>query len=151
MAADSFHAEVENELRKKKYLYDFGDFVSAVNNRGSAAVMTPNDFKYFMKELSFGTRNVNYPLLTNVKEVMFKKDYTKMFWKSDLRAKEYFSGEFAKEKYRKTVKLGNPHIQRCEDYRGVQTEKVMDIIKKIGPLIPKEKLVFWENLRRRDN
>ena len=27
----------------------------------------------------------------------------------------------------------------------------MDIIKKIGPLIPKEKLVFWENLRRRDN
>ena len=43
---------------------------------------------------------------------MFKKGYTKMFWKSDLRAKEYFSGEFAKEKYRKIVRLENLFKQK---------------------------------------
>ena len=44
MSADSFHHSVEEEIRSKKRLYDFQDFVDCVNNRGSADIMKPEDF-----------------------------------------------------------------------------------------------------------
>ena len=73
MAADSFHHQVEEAIKKRKFLYNFSDFVSAVQSKGKVDVMFPTDFKMYTKELSYGKTGVNYPLLATVREVMFKK------------------------------------------------------------------------------
>ena len=150
MAADSFHHQVEEAIKKRKFLYNFSDFVSAVQSKGKVDVMLPTDFKMYTKELSYGKKGVNYPSLATVREVMFKKGSTRMYWKTDLREHEYKAGEFAKKEYRQFIMRGKPHIKRKMECRGVQTEKVQSIIKTIGPLIPSDSLKFWHELQVRN-
>ena len=62
MAADSFHHQVEEAIKQRKYLYNFDDFVSAVKSKGKVDVMLPVDFFDYTKELSKGKRvELNIP------------------------------------------------------------------------------------------
>ena len=65
MAADSFHKKVEDAMQQMKKLYDFDDFVDAVNKHGIAVNMEAEDFKLFEKELSKG-KDTKYPYLSDV-------------------------------------------------------------------------------------
>ena len=146
MAADSFHHQVEEAIKQQKYLYNFNDFVSAV--KGKVDVMLQVDFFDYTKELSYGKKDgIKYPLLVNIREAMFKKGSRKLYWKTDLREPEYQCGEFAKKKYRQSMS-GSPHVNHNLQYRGVQKEKVENIIETIGPL-PNDKLKFWYDLHVR--
>ena len=64
MSAESFHHYVEEEIRSKKRLYDFQDFVDCVNNRGSADIMKPEDFFEDVNEKG-SSKDVICPLLQN--------------------------------------------------------------------------------------
>ena len=44
MSVDSFHHLVEEHIRKKKYLYDFNDYVDCVEKSGIAIKMQASDF-----------------------------------------------------------------------------------------------------------
>ena len=50
--------------------------------------MLPNDFKNYSKEISYGKKGANYPLLSNVREVMFIRGSSKMYWKSDFQQRD---------------------------------------------------------------
>ena len=54
-----------------------------------------------------------------------------MFWTSDLCEKCFMENLQRKNTERLLDK--EIRISRCMDYRGVQAEKVLDIIKKISP------------------
>ena len=120
MAADSFHHQVEEAIKQRKYLYNFDDFVSAVKSKGKVDVMLPMDFFEYTKELINGKKDgIKYTLLANIREAMFKKGSTKLYWKTDLREPECQCGEFAKTKYRQSIIGGSPHVNRNLQYRGV--------------------------------
>ena len=124
MAADSFHHQVEEAIKQRKYLYNFDDFVSAVKSKGKVDVMLPVDFFNYTKELSYGKKGgIKYPLLADIREAMFKKGSTKLYWKTDMREPEYECGEFAKKQYRQSIISGRPHVKRNLQYRGVQKKK----------------------------
>ena len=71
-----------------------------------------------------------------------------MYWKSDFQQRDYKGGQFAKKQYRKLFLNGEPHILRNTEYRGVEAEKVNDILKIIGPFIPTDHIRFWQEFCR---
>ena len=77
MAADAFHREIEDGMRKAKNLYDFDDFDRIVNSKGVSAPMEIGDFKQYASKLSHG-KKTNYPKLGEIVicEVCSRKDRT---------------------------------------------------------------------------
>ena len=102
MAADSFHAAVDGAMREMKNLYNIQDFVGAVDRHGTAIKMKPDEFFLFKNKLSRGT-DTKYPHLSDVAEVSFKKNSTKLFWKENLTDAVYKQGEFTLKKYRNFI------------------------------------------------
>ena len=54
MAADSFHKNVDEAMRHMKKLYNFDDFVEAINTHGTAIEMGAVEFQQFGNQLSKG-------------------------------------------------------------------------------------------------
>ena len=54
MSADSFHAQVEKGMRKKKNICDLDDFIKIVDSKGTAVEMTHLDFFLFENGVSSG-------------------------------------------------------------------------------------------------
>ena len=96
MAADSFHHLIESEMQSRKFLYDFQDFVSVIEKKGNEICIEVKDFTDYLSKKSDG-KFTNHPLLDDVKVVQFRKNSTKMFWKSDI-GEEFKSGEFLQKK-----------------------------------------------------
>ena len=138
MAADSFHKKVEDAMRQMNKLYDFDDFVDAVNKHGIAVNMKAEDFKLFEKELSKG-KDTKYPYLSDVGEVCFREGSTKMFWKEKLTDIDYKQGEFLQKKCRKFI-AAKKGVPSHDGPRGLNTQKKNDILLKLGPIIPEDKL-----------
>ena len=44
MSADSFHHQVEDKIRRKKYPHDFNDYVDCIDSAGKALLLKPEDF-----------------------------------------------------------------------------------------------------------
>ena len=44
MAADSFHHQIEDKIRSKKFVYDYEDFADVIRSKGNAILMDANDF-----------------------------------------------------------------------------------------------------------
>ena len=76
-----------------KKLYNFEDFVTAVNKHGTAIEMQPEEFKMFENKLS-KSKDAKYPHLCDVAEVAFKRNSTKMFWKENFMDVGYKQSEF---------------------------------------------------------
>ena len=55
MSADSFHALIEKDIRKKNKLQDFSDLVDIVNERGDAVEMSSDDFLSVIYSVLQGT------------------------------------------------------------------------------------------------
>ena len=144
MSADSFHHQVEAAMREKKNVYDFQEFVDCINKSGIAVEMKPSDFIDYKKYLS-AAKDTEYPLLSNVVEVQFRKGFTKMFWKTSFDESDYKSGEFLQKKFRARVEDGQADKSN-NAARGVQTAKKQSILQNIGPLIPAGRAEFWMNL-----
>ena len=80
MSADSFHSVVKSNMRSKRNLYDFQDFVNCISNNGKAVEMAPADFLDFKNKLSVG-KDTKYPHLKDISVVQFRKGSTEIFWK----------------------------------------------------------------------
>ena len=144
MAADSFHKNVEDAMRHKKKLYDFNDFVECIDKHGTAIQMEPVEFKQFGNELSRG-KDTKYPHISDVVEISFREGSTKMYWKEKLTDVEYKHGEFVQKKFRKVI-TAKKDIVCYDGPRGLNTQKLKDILQKLSPIIPKENLHFWVNM-----
>ena len=91
MAADAFHKEIEDEMKKQKNIYDFEDFKKIINTKGTALEMDISDFKQFESKLS-KAKGTCYPKLENVNVVQFRKGSTKMFSKDNVMETEFRDG-----------------------------------------------------------
>ena len=112
--------------------------------------MDHSNFTQFTKELSKG-RDASYPKIADIREVKFKTGSTKMFWKTELRDTDWCSGEFAKKRYRIAVLNQDGFIPKKCAPRGINTQKLRGIIKKIGPLIPTNRMKFWLDCAENDD
>ena len=81
MAVDSFHHQVEEGIRKRRYLYDFNDYIQVVNLCGNAIEMSHEDFYDFRNYKSNG-KDKNYPLIADIPVVQFRKSDTRIYWKT---------------------------------------------------------------------
>ena len=104
--------------------------------------MDHTKFIQFTKEVS-KSKDMNYPKLEDIRKVKFNRGSTKMFWKTSLRDIEWCSGEFTKKNYRVAVSNQDAFIVRKNSPRGINTQKLRDIVEKIGPLIPLPRMKFW--------
>ena len=99
MAVDSFHHQVEEGIRKRRYLYDFNDYIQVVNLCGNAIEMSHEDFYDFRNYKSNG-EDKNYPLIGDIPVVQFRKSSTRIYWKTSFEESEFKSGQFLQKKFR---------------------------------------------------
>ena len=78
MSADSFHHQVEDKIRRKKYLYDFNDHVDCVDSAGKGLLMKPEEFFDF-KSYQSKAEDSNSPNLSEISKIQFRKGETNMF------------------------------------------------------------------------
>ena len=89
MAADSFHRSVEQEMKRRKTVYDFTDFEDTIRcAKGIPLLMQPEDFKEFPSKQSRGAYT-KYPLLDKIVVVKFTKGSSKMYWKEYIHLVEF--------------------------------------------------------------
>ena len=144
MSADSFHHAVENEIRVKKRMYDFDDFVKCVENCGVAVLMKPNDFFDYMNEKGSG-KNINCPLLRKLSVIQFRKYSSKIFWKNNFSEDEYQESEFLKKKTQRAFLNWKPYPSKGQA-RGITHSKKVEIVNKLSRFMKPCHLRFWEDL-----
>ena len=71
MAADNFHHQVEEGIRKRRYLYDFNDYIQVANLCGNAIEMSHKDFYDFRNYRSNG-KYTNYSFIADISVVQFR-------------------------------------------------------------------------------
>ena len=106
--------------------------------------MTPKDFFDF-KSYQSKAKDTNYPNLSEISEIQFRKGETKMFWKTSFGESDYQSGEFLQKKFRNQCLKEIP-IKSKGHARGVNKKKKDDILKKLVEMMPKNRRSFWESL-----
>lgn len=133
-----------------KKMYDFDDFDTAVSKDGISIQMEGSDFKLFGNELNRTGKDCKFPHISDIVEVCFQKGSTKMYWKEDLADEDYKQGEFTKIKFRKFI-VSKGSIPAYDKPRGLNAKKTKEIIAKLGPMIPSEKLKFWIDMPTSEN
>ena len=82
LSADSFHGLVENNMRRKKNVYNFHDFVTVVQTCGGApktVEMQYHDFVEWDKRVS-GGKTVKIPYLKQIQEAQFRAGSKSLFF-----------------------------------------------------------------------
>ena len=122
-------------------MYDFQEFIDCVNDKGTAILMQPEDFIDFKNEKG-NSKDVHSPWIANISEVQFRRNETKIFWKSSFTDEDYQESEFLKLKFRKQCKNRLP-CPRKGRARGINAAKKEQIVKKLLPLIDQNRVGFW--------
>lgn len=156
MSCDSFHRQVERELKSKGKTHDFLDFVNCVENAYStippvAVVMGHKDF--FVPKINVTQASINKirprPYLNTFKHVSVTRGQFDFEYSSDINGDltekvNVFTKKQVKAVTRNfdLVKSLNFLSKPC----GVEDEKKQSVIKNLLPLIPEQKKKFWEEL-----
>ena len=134
MSADSFHHLVENEIREKKRMYHFDDFVNCVENCGVAIQMKPEDFIDYRNEKGSG-KDVNCPLLQKI---------------SVIQSIEYEESEFLMKKTRKAWQSWREYPGKGAA-RGITHSKKVQILAKLKKFMLPCHISFWGDLHSSEN
>ena len=146
MAADAFHRSVEQEIKRRKFVYDFREFEDVINDaKGVAVTMNVSDFRNYQSKLSHAS-TTTYPLLENVVVVEFRKGSNCMFCKEDMRIVDFENGEFLQKK----IIMKQDTFQAKSNPRGIPESKKMDIVTKLCPMMDKQHQNFWKNIPTND-
>jgi len=143
MSVDSFHASVEKSIKQKVNIYDFSDFLDAVNKNGVSVEMQPADFADWPNGQS-SAKFTRKPLLKDVSEVQFRRGESKMFWKRSFEEPIHEEGEFLKKNVARCVLKSSLPINRTTA-RGICSSKKADVAK-LCPLMPANRTDFWKTL-----
>ena len=148
LSADSFHYLVESKIRQKKFLYDFTDYYDCVDEAGKAILMLLEDFIDYLNKKG-SCKDTNYPKLCEISIAEFRKDSTKLFWKTSFDG-EWQDGEFLQKRFRNDC-LHCVHIRTKPGPRGLNAKKKEDILKKLLRLMPENRRSFWQNIPENDD
>lgn len=148
MSADAFHHQVEKTLKRKRKVFDFSDFENCVqsSNSGKVSVITMqcNNF-YNWKDFTSNyklNRITPRPYLNEMVHLEFYRgEYTMKYrteFGSNLIQLNFLNAS--------VMKTGFPELSpRCEN-RGITADRKNNILNKLGAIIPKNRIKFWEEL-----
>ncbi|KAI8427301.1 hypothetical protein MSG28_001888 [Choristoneura fumiferana] len=155
MTADGVHGNIENNIKKQKYIYDFEDFKNCVRTSRKDTIVievTKEDILDWNKK----KRNVRQKdendslrcfLLKDVVEVKFLRGERTLLYKKQF-VEEYKVLDFLQKKYSvHELPTNNPPTTS----RGIKTVKKHEIISKLVPLMPTNRKQFWINLPENSN
>lgn len=149
MSADSFHHQVEMSLKHKIKVYDFYDFEECVQKANSGKVNVVNlkhsDFFDWLDHTSqYKLRNMKpqRPYLNQMVHIQFSRGDFNMAFKTS------FLGDFEELNFlnARVVKKGFPPVIARKSDRGISAERKDNILTKLLPVIPKNRIRFWQNL-----
>lgn len=145
MSADSFHHMVEQSLQKRK-VYNFQDLCQAIeqSNSGKTYVkkMEVSDFFVFKSQVSqqkLKDRFGNRIYLKDIVDFIVNRGKYCLYHKTDVDAEEYSELNCLKSK-----KAPKPEVR--SQPKGIPSARKLDIIKKLGPLMPENRITFWRNI-----
>ena len=144
MAADAFHKEIEDKMKRIGNVYDFSDFEKVIIARGHALKMNLSDFTDYKGKLS-KAKGTNHHRLENVVVAEFRSGSEKLFWKDDMTSNEYKSANFLQKKFVKVMSKTNVFLAK-KSPRGINGEKKKDILDKLCHLMADNRKTFWENI-----
>ncbi|XP_030746373.1 uncharacterized protein LOC115891019 [Sitophilus oryzae] len=157
MSADSFHHQVELSLKRKGKVYDFNDFVEAVQkaqkSRTEVKIMSHHDF-YQWKDLKSEAKMKQQKKRIYLSDIVQIKATRGSFF---LHYKSSLNNEFEKLDflYKKAMTKGGIFSQfvplRRTAPRGFPKTKKDAIIKNLGNIMPENRKEFWINLPETDN
>lgn len=149
MSADSFHHQVELSMKNRtnSAVYDFADFVDAVQNA--------NDGRIYCKEMNFfdfaewpdssSLTKINKceprPYVSDFTKLMFVRGKKSMYYATD------FDGEFVELDFimQKDMSLNRPPF-RTSPF-GIPQDTKDGIVRKLTPLMPPNRRHFWNDLQ----
>lgn len=148
MSADAFHHQVELSLKKKAKVYDFQDFVECIQKSNSGkVVMAVMDLKDFYTWPDFTSQNKlkktsPRAYLHSMVHVRFTRGLKTLDYKNN------FSEDFTTLNFltAKALKGNLPQPKPLETPQGISKERKDNLITKLSPIIPENRLKFWREL-----
>ncbi|KAK5916171.1 hypothetical protein CesoFtcFv8_001693 [Champsocephalus esox] len=144
MSADSFHHGVEQEMKSRPggVIYDFDDFLSVVGNSKKVEVVElKNEGIRDWTDGHSAVKSKKLPKLADLKVVQLRRGSRSMFVKISQEEEDFTELDFLQKK----CQLKIPTTLRPQD-KGIEEAKKRDILKKLGPLMPPNRRLFWSSL-----
>ena len=88
-----------------------------------------------------GAKDVHCLLIADISEAQFRRNETKIFWKSSFADQDYKESELLKLKFRKQCKNRAP-CPRKGGARGINAAKKEQIVKKLVPLMNQNRVGY---------
>lgn len=152
MSADGIHGNIERKIAKVRNIYDYNDLKAAVSSsRKGIQVLDVNIFHKWEKKKRQVRKNgkeedpLNGFLLSRVVEVRFKRGTKYLEYKTDFDQPQYTSLDFLQKKF------NFKNIPEVLPVRGILKSKKEDILKILVPLMPRNRMNFWNNLIESDS
>lgn len=149
MSADSFHHQVELSMKRKKKIFDFNDFSTAVKAANSSETDVHemsladfsdwNDFKSEYKLKKLPVR----PHLNDMVSLMFEKGQLSLKYKLEF-SEPYRVLNFVLSKCTKQNSVPKAECRR--KFRGISKERRDNLVEKLKSIIPQNRLFFWKSL-----
>lgn len=148
MAVDGFHQQVETALKKKQKVCDFSDFEDCVQRANSRQVNVINmkyynffEWKDFTSQYKL-SKCVSKPVIPDMIHLIFTRGMYTMSYKTKFTENPIMIDFLIAP----VMKEGFPApLQRSLD-RGISYERKQNILGQLRPIIPANKLQFWETL-----
>ena len=148
ISADSYHHSVEKSMKAMKNVYDYGDFVKALEMQGQAMQLNHESFYNIPRGSSESRRTKNKPKLDSICTARFLRGSTHILWKESFDEKTYKFSEFLVKKRSDKILTGIKFpLLYPGGCRGIPESRKDEIIKNLCPLIPVNRLLFWKNLK----
>lgn len=150
MSADNFHHQVEHQLKRQGKTYDFYDFVDSVAAANNGKVTVKNmqftDFYKWKDHHSIhkmkNPSNDIKPYLSELVYVLAERGSYSIKYKNKFEG-ELQELDFLKKGSKNTIS----QIPQCNlKPVGIEGNIKLDIVKKLGPLMPDNRLKFWREL-----
>ena len=147
-SCDSHHHLLENQFKKKNFMYDFSDYVDCMEAAGSCIQMQACDFRNWEKGLSESKLSKSTrPLLADVVEVQFRAGECVMYFKTSDYSNPYKCAQFLTKRAREEVAM----LPRTKVGKGIPADRLRGIQEKLVPLMPPNRHRFWGSLKSYKN
>lgn len=137
MSADGVHGLIEKKLKNMRNVYDFNDYMSAVETSRkqlTAVELNCDDFYEWRNERRQSSRF----LLKNVVSATFQRGKRTVQFKTDFSSTEEFTVDFLKRNFNVNKELPPPTLHP----RGIHPSKKRGIVYHLCPLMPHNKRFF---------
>lgn len=156
MSADSFHHQVEKELKNAKKVYNYDDFVACVkraNAHNPPQVVDMNYSDFFKHGMTVSNYQLNKitprPYIAEMKKIRFERGSFDFHFAYELDS-DYKSINLFNKKQLQELKSNKFDILSKMKYRtepiGIEKEKKDSIVKNLVPLMPALKGEYWSEI-----